>query len=59
LPEKVRHNPLSVVEKPKYNSPDKTIKAAKAAVEMCESLSGEALAKQQDRVRELLVQIEA
>jgi hypothetical protein len=48
-----------MVEKPKYSSPDKTIKAARAAVEMCESLSGDALAKQQDRVRELLDMIEA
>jgi hypothetical protein len=46
------------VEKPKYSSPDKTIKAAKAAVELCESLSGDALAKQQERVRELLETIE-
>ena len=36
---------VSIVEKPKYSSPDKTIKAAKAAVELCESLSGDALAK--------------
>ncbi|KAK1618275.1 hypothetical protein QYE76_023792 [Lolium multiflorum] len=48
----------SIVEKPKYSSPDKTIKAAKAAVELCESLSGDALAKQQERVRELLETIE-
>ncbi|KAK1670554.1 hypothetical protein QYE76_058713 [Lolium multiflorum] len=45
---------LSIVDKPKYSSPDKTIKAARAAVEMCDSLTGDALAKQQDRVRELL-----
>lgn len=45
---------LSIVEKSKYSSPDKTIKAARAAVEMCDSLTGDALAKQQDRVRELL-----
>ncbi|KAK1653369.1 hypothetical protein QYE76_071174 [Lolium multiflorum] len=50
---------VSIVEKPKYSSPDKTIKAAKAAMEMCDSLSGEALAKQQDRVRELLDTIHA
>ncbi|KAK1627581.1 hypothetical protein QYE76_001896 [Lolium multiflorum] len=49
---------VSIVEKPKYSSPDKTIKAAKAAVELCESLSGDALAKQQERVRELLETIE-
>ncbi|KAK1631917.1 hypothetical protein QYE76_006232 [Lolium multiflorum] len=49
---------ISIVEKPKYSSPDKTIKAAKAAVELCESLSGDALAKQQERVRELLETIE-
>jgi hypothetical protein len=50
---------VSIVEKPKYSSLDKTIKAAKAAMEMCDSLSGEALAKQQDRVRELLDTIQA
>jgi hypothetical protein len=49
---------LSIVEKPKYSSPDKTIKAARAAVELCDSLTGDALAKQQDRVRELLDMIE-
>ena len=49
---------LSIVEKPKYSSPDKTIKAARAAVEMCDSLTGDALAKQQDRVRELLDMIQ-
>ncbi|KAK1606122.1 hypothetical protein QYE76_029795 [Lolium multiflorum] len=49
---------VSIVEKPKYSSPDKTIKAAKAAVELCESLSGDALAKQQELVRELLETIE-
>ena len=49
---------VSIMEKPKYSSPDKTIKAAKAAVELCESLSGDALAKQQERVRELLETIE-
>ncbi|KAK1602599.1 hypothetical protein QYE76_016868 [Lolium multiflorum] len=47
-----------MVEKPKYSSPDKTIKAAKAAVELCESLFGDALAKQQERVRELLDTVE-
>ncbi|KAK1596228.1 hypothetical protein QYE76_027213 [Lolium multiflorum] len=49
---------VSIVEKPKYSSPDKTIKAAKAAVELCESLSGDELAKQQERVKELLKTIE-
>ena len=49
---------VSIIEKPKYSSPDKTIKAAKAAVELCESLYGDALAKQQERVRELLETIE-
>ncbi|KAK1618831.1 hypothetical protein QYE76_024348 [Lolium multiflorum] len=49
---------VSIVEKPKYSSPDKTIKAAKAAVALCDSLSGDALAKQQERVRELLETIE-
>ncbi|KAK1618266.1 hypothetical protein QYE76_023783 [Lolium multiflorum] len=49
---------VSIIEKTKYSSPDKTIKAAKAAVELCESLSGDALAKQQERVRELLDTIE-
>ncbi|KAK1683319.1 hypothetical protein QYE76_044167 [Lolium multiflorum] len=47
-----------IVEKPKYSSPDKTIKAAKAAVDLCDSLTGEALAKQQERVRELLDTVE-
>lgn len=37
---------LGPAEKPKYSSPDKTLKAAKAAVEACESLSGDALVKQ-------------
>ncbi|KAK1607759.1 hypothetical protein QYE76_031432 [Lolium multiflorum] len=46
------------LQKPKYSSPDKTIKAAKAAVELCESLSGDELAKQQERVKELLKTIE-
>ncbi|KAK1662137.1 hypothetical protein QYE76_050296 [Lolium multiflorum] len=49
---------VSIVEKPKYSSPDKTIKAAKAAVALCESLSGDELAKQQERVQELLKVIE-
>ncbi|KAK1660426.1 hypothetical protein QYE76_048585 [Lolium multiflorum] len=49
---------VSVIEKPKYSSPDKTIKAAKAAVALCESLSGDELAKQQERVQELLKVIE-
>ncbi|KAK1615473.1 hypothetical protein QYE76_020990 [Lolium multiflorum] len=50
---------LSIVEKPKYSSPDKTIKAVRAAVELCEPLTGDALAKQQDRVTELLDVLEA
>ncbi|KAM0923579.1 hypothetical protein ACQ4PT_005449 [Festuca glaucescens] len=50
---------LGPVEKPKYSSPDKTLKAARAAVEACDSLSGDALAKQQARVKELLDTIEA
>jgi hypothetical protein len=50
---------LSMIEEPKYSSPDKTLKAARAAVEACDSLSGDALAKQQARVRELLDMIEA
>ncbi|KAK1615417.1 hypothetical protein QYE76_020934 [Lolium multiflorum] len=49
---------VSIIEKPKYSSPDKTIKAAKAAVALCESLSGDELAKQQERVQELLKVIE-
>ncbi|KAK1607953.1 hypothetical protein QYE76_031626 [Lolium multiflorum] len=49
---------VSIVEKPKYSSPDKTIKAAKAAVELCESLSGDELAKQEERVKGLLKTIE-
>ncbi|KAK1600778.1 hypothetical protein QYE76_017989 [Lolium multiflorum] len=49
---------VSIVEKPKYSSPDKTLKAARAAVELCESLIGDALVRQQDRVKELLDMIE-
>jgi hypothetical protein len=45
---------LSPAEKPRYNTPDKTLRAARAAVEACESLSGDALAKQHARVKELL-----
>jgi hypothetical protein len=45
---------LSPVEKPKYNTPDKTLRAARAALEACEALSSDALAKQQIRVKELL-----
>jgi hypothetical protein len=45
---------LSPAEKPKYSSPDKSLRAARAAVEACDSLSGDALAKQQARVKELL-----
>jgi hypothetical protein len=37
---------LSLVEKPKYSSPDKTLRAARAAVEACDSLTGDALEKQ-------------
>jgi hypothetical protein len=48
-----------MIEKPKYSSPDKTLKAARAAVEACESLTGDALVKQQARVKELLDTIEA
>ena len=42
-----------------YSSPNKNLKAARAAVEACDSLSGDALAKQQARVKELLDTIEA
>jgi hypothetical protein len=45
---------LGSVEKPKYSSPDKTLKAARAAMDACDSLSGDALVKQQARVKELL-----
>ena len=45
---------LSPAEKPKYRSPDKTLRAAQAAVEALESLSGDAPVKQQARVKELL-----
>jgi hypothetical protein len=34
-----------MIEKPKYSGPDKTLKAAGAAVQACDSLSGDALAK--------------
>jgi hypothetical protein len=46
---------LSLAENPKYSTPDKTLRAARAAVEACESLSGDALAKQQAQVKELLL----
>jgi hypothetical protein len=45
---------LSLAEKPKYITPDKTLRAAQAAVEALESLSGDALLTQQARVKELL-----
>jgi hypothetical protein len=45
---------LGSVEKPKYSSPDKTLRAARDAVEACDSLSGDALAKQQAHVKKLL-----
>ncbi|KAK1617002.1 hypothetical protein QYE76_022519 [Lolium multiflorum] len=45
---------LSPAKKPKYSTPDKTLRAAQAAVEALESLSGDALVKQQARVKELL-----
>jgi hypothetical protein len=38
---------LSPAEKPKYSTPDKTLRADQAAVEALESLSGDALVKQQ------------
>jgi hypothetical protein len=43
------------VEKPKYSTPDKTLRDAQAAVEELDRLSGDALTKQQARVKELLV----
>ena len=42
------------VEKPKYSSPAKTLRAAEAARAELSGLSGEALRKQQDRVNELV-----
>jgi hypothetical protein len=46
---------LAAPEKPKYTTPDKTLRAAHAAVEALYSLSGDALVKQKSRVKELLV----
>jgi hypothetical protein len=42
-------------EKPKYSTPDKTLRDAQAAVEELERLLGDALMKQQARVKELLL----
>ena len=42
------------VEKPKYSSPAKTLRAAEAARAELSGLSGEALRRQQDRVNELV-----
>jgi hypothetical protein len=42
-------------DKPKYSTPDKTLRAPQAAVEELDHLLGDALVKQQDRVDELLV----
>ena len=47
------HSNLSV-EKPKYSSPAKTLRAAEAARAELSGLSGEALRRQQDRVNELV-----
>jgi hypothetical protein len=46
---------LAAPEKPKYSTPDKTLRAAHGAVEALYSLSGDALVKQKSRVKELLV----
>jgi hypothetical protein len=46
---------LAPPEKSKYSTPDKTLRATQAAIEAPESLSGDALVKQQARVKELLV----
>jgi ABC-type hemin transport system substrate-binding protein len=45
---------LAPVEKPKYNTPDKIVRVAQAIVEELETLSSDALIKQQARVKELL-----
>jgi hypothetical protein len=45
---------LALAEKSKYSTPDKTLRAAQAAVEELDTLSGDSLIKQQAQVKQLL-----